>query len=179
METNIPTDKGLITIRAAIVQDASLVWALRLQALASDPPAFAADYEISAKETAEKWANLIKENAANDNGIIYIAEVRNNLIGMCGITRGHWPKTRHSAVIWGVYVTRDWRRHQIAQAMMDACCGWGKEHGLTIVKLGVSTLNDAAIRCYTRSGFSTYGTEPKALLYGGAYIDEYLMAKHL
>lgn len=168
-----------VTIRLAEPKDAVLLRELRLEALASDPTAFAADSEISAKETALKWMERINENAAEEKGTICIAEAAERLIGMCGIQRGHWPKTRHSGVIWGVYVNQNWRGFQIAEKMIDSCCDWGKLNGLVIVKLGVNTINSAAIRCYTRSGFSIYGTEPKAVFYENVYIDEYLMVKEI
>ena len=98
-----------ITIRLAETSDAAMLRELRLEALSSDPTAFAADHEVSAGETSEKWEQRIRENVVDENGVICIAETDRRLIGMCGIQRGHWPKTRHSAVIWGVYVTRDWR----------------------------------------------------------------------
>lgn len=168
-----------ITVRLAETKDAVLLRELRLEALSSDPRSFAADYEISAKETSVKWVERINENAAEEKGTICIAETDKGLIGMCGIQRGHWPKTRHSAVIWGVYVNQTWRGLHVAEAMIDSCCEWGKSHGVVTVKLGVNTHNEAAIRCYTRCGFGYYGNEPKAIFYENAFIDEFLMVKDL
>jgi RimJ/RimL family protein N-acetyltransferase len=168
-----------VTVRQAKPEDAVLLRELRLEALVSDPTAFAADYDISAKETSEKWEERIEENAEQKKGSIYIAETNDLLIGMCGIQRGHWPKTRHSAFIWGVYVNKNWRGFQIARAMIEGCCDWGKAHEIVIVKLGVNIHNEAAIRCYTGCGFGYYGNEPKAVFYENEFIDEFLMVKEL
>ena len=175
----ISANEESITVRLAETKDAVMLRELRLEALTSDPRSFAADYEISAKETSAKWVERIMENAAEQKGTICIAETDKHLIGMCGIQRGHWPKTRHSAFIWGVYVNQSWRGLHIAGAMIDSCCNWGKTHGLVTVKLGVNTHNEAAIRCYTHCGFSFYGNEPKAILYENEFIDEFLMVKDL
>ena len=53
----------------------------------------------------------------------------------------------------------------------------GASAGVLIVKLGVSTTNTPAIRCYARCGFTIYGIEPKAVCYDGVFYDELLMAK--
>lgn len=43
-----------------------------------------------------------------DESTMFLAEHKNNLIGMTGIARGSSPKTRHSAWIWGVYIRPEW-----------------------------------------------------------------------
>jgi len=37
--------------------------------------------------------------------------------------------------------------------------------------------NMAALRCYTRNGFTVYGVKPGRLYYGGMMHDELLMAR--
>jgi ribosomal protein S18 acetylase RimI-like enzyme len=96
---------------------------------------------------------------------------------MAGLVRGHWPKTRHSGTLWGVYVQPEWRGHHVAEALLDTCLAWAQAHEVMIVKLAVVTTNTPAIRCYVRCGFAVYGIEPKAIYYDGVYYDELLMAK--
>jgi RimJ/RimL family protein N-acetyltransferase len=56
---------------------------------------------------------------------------------------------------------------------------WAKARKIILVKLGVAATNISAIRCYERCGFSTYGTEPRAIFYEGKYYDEFLMSRSL
>jgi RimJ/RimL family protein N-acetyltransferase len=94
---------------------------------------------------------------------------------MTGIVRGNSPKTRHDALIWGVYVKPEWRGLHIAAELIHSCFEWAKARKVVLTKLGVVTVNQSAIRCYERCGFKIYGTEPRAIFYEGKYYDEYLM----
>jgi len=175
----LSTPKGDITIRIAIPGDAVLLRELRLEALSMHPEAFAADVAMTAAEGADVWAERIADYARNESTAISIAGYAGQLIGMAGIGRGHWPKTRHSSILWGVYVSPDWRVMHIAEAIIDECITWAREHGVVVVKLGVITSNASAIRCYTRSGFTVYGTDPKSNYYDGVYFDELMMAREI
>jgi len=175
----LSTPKGDITIRIATPEDAALLRELRLEALSMHPEAFAADVAITAAEGADVWAERIADYAKNESTAISIAVYVGQLIGMAGIGRGHWPKTRHSSILWGVYVSPDWRGLHIAEAIINECITWAREQGVVVVKLGVITTNASAIRCYTRSGFKVYGTDPKSNYYNDVYYDELMMAKLL
>lgn len=177
MSHSLTIFKGLITIRPAVPNDAALLRELRLEALANHPAAFVADYAITAAQSVEFWAERIVDNAVDDKGVICVASAENQLIGMAGLVRGHWPKTRHSGTVWGVYVQPEWRGFQVAEALLDECIAWAQAQGVLIVKLGVSTTNTSAIRCYARYGFTTYGIDPKAACYDSVFLDELLMAK--
>ncbi len=177
MTRTVSTSKGSITIRSANQSDAEALFELRLEALAAHPEAFAADVEITRGRGVDAWKKLIIQDANDQSGTIIIATVGDEFIGMTGIGRGHWPKTQHTAIIWGVYVNHKWRGLRIAEAMLEECITWAHEHGIIVAKLGVVTTNQAAIRCYQRAGFAVYGTEPKSNYVDGEYYDEYLMAR--
>ncbi len=169
--------KGDVTIRKATPQDADALFALRLEALTAHPEAFAADVEITKTRGAQAWADQISREVLDQSGVIILATAGSELIGMIGVGRGHWPKTQHSAIIWGVYVRPAWRGMRIADAILEECFRWSGEHGIVVVKLGVVTSNVAAIHCYKRVGFTIYGTEPESNYLDGIYYDEYLMAR--
>jgi RimJ/RimL family protein N-acetyltransferase len=177
MERELTTARGEVTIRPAREDDAVPLRALRLEALADAPVAFSADYDRTEAETAEAWVERIRQNEANDEGVICVAEAGNGLVGMTGLYRRHWPKTQHSAMIWGVYVTPAWRGQGIAGVLLEACLDWARAQGVMIVKLGVVTTNTPAIRCYVRCGFQVYGLEPQVIHYDGVFYDELLMAR--
>ncbi|MCG8351950.1 MAG: hypothetical protein MI924_29640 [Chloroflexales bacterium] len=48
-------DRGAITIRAAVPEDAVRLRELRLEALARHPEAFGADHALTAAESVEAW----------------------------------------------------------------------------------------------------------------------------
>jgi RimJ/RimL family protein N-acetyltransferase len=177
MSKPMATPKGVITIRPAAVHDAARLYDLRLEGLANHPEAFAADHDLTKAQGVEAWVDRIRQNQAGNEGVIIVAQAADQLIGMTGLYRGHWPKTQHSSLIWGVYVAATWRGYGIGQELLQACIGWGQAQGITIAKLGVATTNLAALRCYARAGFSVYGMEPQAIYYDGVFYDELLMGK--
>ena len=179
MSTRLPTPHGSMTIRPAQVADAARLRLLRLEALKDAPVAFAADYDRAEAETVDRWVQRINECVQGNQSVIFLAEAGEELVGMTGLGRGHWKKTEHGGVIWGVYVQPAWRGLHVAEALIEACVAWGRALGMTVVKLGVVTSNAPAIRCYLRCGFSVYGVDPQAICYNGVAYDELLMAKKM
>jgi len=179
MSSLLTTPKGPLTIRLAEVDDAARLRLLRLEALADAPIAFAADYDRTEAEPLSFWIQRINERAQGNQSVIYVAEAGEGLVGMTGLVRGHWQKTGHGGIIWGVYVQLAWRGLHIAEALIEGCIAWGKGLGMTVVKLGVMTGNAPAIRCYLRCGFSVYGVDPQAICYNGVTYDELLMARFI
>lgn len=76
----------------------------RMEALKNHPTAFAAD---RARDRETDWQTRI----ANPKGAIFLAYSGGSPVGMAGILRGFSSKTRHSARIWGVYVSPAYRRN--------------------------------------------------------------------
>jgi ribosomal protein S18 acetylase RimI-like enzyme len=179
MSQSLKTSKGEFRIRIVVPQDATALRKLRLESLVNHPTAFSADLIRSEVEPAEAWAQRINDNAEENTGVISVAVDGNRLVGMTGLVLGKSPKTRHSGLIWGVYVKSEWRGLGIAGALLEACVNWGQTQGMTIVKLAVADNNTSAIRTYVRSGFKVYGVEPQALRYQGLFFDELLMARSI
>lgn len=173
------TPKGDTTIRMATPQDAALLLKLRLEALTMHPEAFAADVDKTAADGVEAWVKLINDNSMSHSGTISIACSDTELIGMVGITRGHWPKTRHFGTLWGVYVKPGWRGYHISEAILDEINTWACENEIKVVDLGVTESAESALHCYSRCGFKEYGIEPKVIFYNGNYYDQVLMVKLL
>lgn len=165
-----------ILVRHAASSDIDAFRELRLEALKNHPTAFGADYEESASRPTEDWYERL--NIEKSEEALFFAEHNSQLVGMAGIFRGS-KKSLHNSTIWGVYVKPEWRGHHLSEKLIRSCLNWAKEQKVIIVKLAVVTTNQAAIRCYERFGFTTYGTEPKAIYYDRVYYDEYLMALEL
>ena len=170
---SVETLRGTINIREALLSDATQYRQLRLGALQDSPTAFSADYQVNLNQPMSFWEGRL---SFDEHGVIFFATHKNDLIGMTGIRKGESPKTRHGAMIWGVYVHPEWRGLRIAEALLEICVQWAKAREVNILKLAVVTSNTSAVRCYERCGFVTYGTEPWAIRYEGKYYDEYLMS---
>ena len=177
--TTLSTPKGEIIIRVAIIDDAGLLRELRLESLAMHPTALAADLAMTTAEGMEIWQDRIAEYSSEKSGVINIACAGDELIGMAGVTRGHWPKMRHGATLWGVYVKPGWRGLHIGRGLINGCIQWARENRMTVLYLGVTNTELAAIRCYTHCGFTEYGIEPRVIFYEGIYYDQLLMVKLL
>ncbi|HLO15600.1 MAG TPA: GNAT family N-acetyltransferase [Anaerolineales bacterium] len=177
MTNSLTTPRGMIAIRAASPADAMEFRELRLGALRDHPIEFGADYQKNLQHPPKYWEDMLSMQV--DESTIFLAEHEKNLVGMTGIARGGSPKTRHSAVVWGVYVKPEWRGLHIAEEMINACLAWARTRNIVIAKLGVAAINTSAISCYERCGFKAYGTEPRATFYDGQYYDGLLMSRSL
>jgi len=176
MIRSFDTARGTIIIREANLADSIQFRELRLNALQDSPTAFSQDYEVNLNHPMSHWEERL---TFDEHGIIFFAEHDHHLIGMTGIRRGESPKTRHGAYVWGVFIRPEWRGLHLAEALINLCADWASQRGIVILKLGVMANNVSAIRCYTRIGFTVYGTDPRALYYDGQYYDEYLMSRNL
>jgi RimJ/RimL family protein N-acetyltransferase len=177
MIRSLATPRGTIVIREANMADAAGFRELRLEGLQNSPIAFSADYQRNINHPSKYWEDLLTPHL--DESTMILGEFVSSLIAMTGVMRGNSPKTRHSAWIWGVYVTPKWRGLHIAEEIIRASIDWAMARDVVLVKLGVAAVNQPAIRCYERCGFQVYGTEPRAVFVDGSYYDEYLMFKSL
>jgi ribosomal protein S18 acetylase RimI-like enzyme len=173
MNQSFTTPRGTVLIRESNPTDAVQYRELRLYALQDSPVAFGADYQKNLNYPPQYWEDRLTMHA--DESTIFLAQYENNLIGMTGIFRGDSPKTRHMATIWGVYVKPEWRGLHIAEELINACFRWARARKIVAARLGVTSTNASAIRCYERCGFKITGTEPRAIYHEGKYYDFYLM----
>lgn len=174
---DVITRLGAVTIRPGREEDAPAYRELRLEALRNHPEAFSSDYETALAKPIDYWEKRLRLYDPDNEVMLYFAAHGQQLVGMGGITHTGAPKQKHSAYIVSMYVRPEWRGQGVAEALIDTCLEWGREQGIAIVKLGVSTVNTPAIRCYARCGFEVYGTEPQAIYHDGVFYDELLMAR--
>lgn len=163
-----------VQIREALPSDALKLRNLRLEALKTHPEAFGADYETDKNTPLSVWEQNLQPNP---NAAVFVAESNSDLIGSSGITRSKFQKMSHNAVIWGVYVSGEYRRGKIGERLINACLNWAREKNLVSVKLSAVTTNAAAIRLYVKCGFQVYGVEPKVLKVEDDFYDELLMIR--
>ncbi len=179
MSSILQTSRGSVTIRPISPEEVAGFRELRLEALRAHPEAFGSDYTENLAFPQEFWVERVRLGSEARTGMIYVAAVEGTLIGMSGIRRSDGVKMRHGGMIWGVYVRQAWRGMQVSAALIEACIGWAEGQALRSVKLSVVVTNAAAIRTYTRHGFTVYGVEPEVILSDGVYYDELLMVRRI
>jgi ribosomal protein S18 acetylase RimI-like enzyme len=106
------------------------------------------------------------------------AFVEGELLGVAGFYVLAGPKLAHRGNIWGVYVRPAGRGKGLGRVLISHLLAEAATQ-VKQVHLTVVTDNAAAVRLYQQLGFETYGTEPRSLMAGGRYFDEYLMVRKL
>ncbi|MCD9021843.1 GNAT family N-acetyltransferase [Cohnella silvisoli] len=168
----------MITLRTVTKDDVVAYWELRLEGLLRNPESFASSYEESVNQSMQSVMERMSET--DDHYIVGAFNDNDDLVGMSGFIREKRLKLKHKGLIWGVYVTTDYRQQGIGKKMIEEIVTRAKSiKGLTQINLSTMATNEAGIRLYQSLGFETYGVERKALKVGDVYLDEHLMALHL
>jgi GNAT superfamily N-acetyltransferase len=155
------------------VHDASHYQTMRIDGFRRDPHAFRFAPEDEADmPVAEAAARLARD-------YVFGAYIGNNLIGIGGLSCFTGAKTRHRALLYGMYVDEKYRGSGAADVIMRALLDQAQER-VEIVVLTVVSKNVRALRFYERWGFHAYGVDKCAAKIGeDAYLDETLMALDL
>ena len=173
----LSTPRGIVTIRPGEPADAIPMSELRQEALRDNPTVFGSSYEFRESCTPEWAARVLAEDPQEVCN--FVAECKQELIGMTAIRRTRGQKVRHQANLFSVFVRPDWRGLGIVDGIFEACFEWARMHEIVILKLSVVQSNYSAVKAYQRLGFVITGTDPRAILYDGVYYDEFYMAKDL
>jgi RimJ/RimL family protein N-acetyltransferase len=152
-------------MRVALLQpsNAPSYRALMLEAYEVTADAFTSTAAERASEPEAFWIKRI----ADPTGLsaAFGAFEGHELIGTVAIEFTAKPKTRHKALVIGMYVTPEARGTGAGRALLIAAI----EHAQAIESLLQLTLtvtegNEPAISLYRSAGFQEYGVEPKAIL---------------
>jgi ribosomal protein S18 acetylase RimI-like enzyme len=164
-------------IRRLIPSDASAFQAFRLAALQEAPSAFGSSYE----EEKNFTASIIEGRLAikPDRGP-FGAFDGEKLIGLVALGRENMSKLSHKALVWGMYVTPEFRGKSVARALLTEVLALARSvPEITQVNLAVNAKNKVAIGLYESAGFKTFGREPNALCIDGEFHDEVHMQLQL
>jgi RimJ/RimL family protein N-acetyltransferase len=160
-------------IRLLAPDDVGVFKPVRLEALRAEPGNFAS--------SAADWENLPDEEwrrrlAAHPT---FVAFVKGEPVGIIGLMRQQASKMSHRATLIMVYLRASERGKGIAGAMLNRVVEHARAEGVLQLELVVSSENPAAIRFYSREGFSEVGRIPGGFLHEGRLIDDVMMAKRI
>ena len=155
-------------ITALAASDAPQYRELMLEAYVQAADAFTSTSEERAMEPLSWWANRIA--SASGLSQSFGAFQAGQLVGTVALEYSAKPKTRHSALVIGMYVRPLARRlgagAMLLQAVVAAAAA---KPGIHMLRLTVTQGNEAAIRLYQSAGFSAWGVEPVAILTPSGY----------
>jgi len=92
------------------------------------------------------------------------------LVGTVALEFSAKPKTKHKALVIGMYVSPEARGTGAARALLEAAVEYARaREGTLQLSLTVTEGNAPAVNLYTSAGFQTFGIEPAAILTPGGY----------
>lgn len=147
-------------LRRLTPADAPAYRALMLDAYARHAEAFTSTVAERAALPIDWWERRV---ASADERVVG-AFVGGALAGAAGLSRETRERTRHKALLFGMYVPEQRRRlglgRALVQAVLAEAAAWP---GLRVVQLTVTEGNTAAQSLYEACGFQVFGLEPMGL----------------
>ena len=141
---------------------------LMLQAYELAADAFTSTAAEREAEPASFWVRRIAEPSGL--GVAFGTFEGQELIGTVALEFSAKPKTKHKALIIGMYVAPEARGTGAGRALLAAAveCARAREGTLQLT-LTVTEGNAPATSLYTNAGFRSFGIEPRAILTPGGY----------
>ncbi|WP_455873877.1 N-acetyltransferase family protein [Rhizobium yanglingense] len=164
---------GQINIRLLGPEEIEAFRQIRLEALQTEPAAYASTAADWESLTHDEWHHRLTNNA------VFVAFHREKPVGMMGLMRQQSSKMAHRATIIMVYVHKSFRGLGAASALLERLTGHAREVGIRQLELAVSAQNPPAIRFYEREGFSQVGRIPGGIIHDGEEIDDVVMARRI
>ena len=141
---------------------------LMLEAYVEAADAFTSTAEERLAEPLSWWVQRIAAHSGISESFGAFEDQR--LFGAVALQYSAKPKTRHSALVIGMYVKPAARRLGTGALLMQAVVAEARSRpGLRLLRLTVTEGNETAIRLYESVGFSTWGVEPQAIRTSSGY----------
>ena len=159
-----------MNIRQLTAHDAPVYQPLRLRALREHPEAFGSSLEDELPLPLEQVARQLVDTLGNS--VSFGAWLDGQLVGIVNLYRSPRLKTRHKALLGGMYVAPEARGNRIGKALLEQTLSYARTiDGLEDVTLAVTVGNNAARRLYLGAGFVPYRVEPRYIKLGNRYFD--------
>lgn len=158
--------------------DALAYRALMLEAYAQAADAFTSTAEERAAEPESWWVKRI----ADPGGLSVAlgAKVGDELLGTVALEYSAKPKTRHTALLIGMYVRDHARGQGLGKALLQAAIRHAEQRdGAKVITLTLTEGNAAALSLYVSAGFQAWGTQPMAIHTTNGFKGKVHMSKAL
>jgi GNAT superfamily N-acetyltransferase len=133
---------------------------LEAYALAAD--AFTSTAQEREAEPEAFWVKRIADSTGLSAA--FGAFLNEDLIGTVALEFAAKPKTRHKALVIGMYVTPSARGTGAGRALLMAAIAHARaKEGVLSLTLTVTEGNTPALNLYRSAGFQPYGVEPMAI----------------
>ena len=137
--------------------------AVMLHAYEYAADAFTSTPEERAREPDAWWVKRIADPQSLT--IAFGAFAGTDIVGTLALEFSAKPKTRHKALVVGMYVMPVWRGNGLARALLQAAIAHCVARGdISVMQLEVTQGNEPATKLYEQLGFSPFGLEPMAVL---------------
>ncbi|TAG47975.1 MAG: GNAT family N-acetyltransferase [Betaproteobacteria bacterium] len=147
---------------------------LMLEAYELAADAFTSTADERAAEPESYWIKRIADPTGLS--VAFGAFDGDALVGTVALEFSAKPKTKHKALIIGMYVKPEHRAKGLARALITAAITHAKSmQSIQSITLTVTEGNSSAIHLYQSVGFETYGVEPMAIHTPSGYKGKVLM----
>lgn len=153
-----------VALRELGPEDATAYRELRLRGLREHPEAFGSSFEEESAMSLETVAERLDCARSPSQKVVLGAFIGSVLVGTIGCLREPRLKTRHRAMIVGMYVAPEARKSGVASALLDRATSIARTwDGVEWLTLCVVESAEPARRLYRSAGFEPFGHEIDAL----------------
>ena len=136
---------------------------LMLHAYEHAADAFTSTPDERAAAPDDWWAKRIAHPAGDSAALGAFAD--GSLVGTVAVEFSRKPKTRHKALLIGMFVMERHRGRGAGRMLVDGALALARSRGgVGTITLTVTQGNDDAVALYERCGFTAFGIEPMAIL---------------
>jgi ribosomal protein S18 acetylase RimI-like enzyme len=142
---------------------------LRLRALADSPDAFGSTFDREVARSDEEWRGRLSEGARSHRVLPLVAVSDEMPVGLAwSRLDDEEPDVAHLFQLW---VAPEHRGKGIGSQLLEAVLAWAPSTGASVLRLGVTRGDSAAVRLYRRAGFVDAG-EPQPLRPGSKLLSQ-------
>jgi ribosomal protein S18 acetylase RimI-like enzyme len=147
-----------------------------LEAYERAADAFTSTAEERAAEPDAFWVKRIADPTGMS--VAFGAFEGSDLVGTIAVEFSAKPKTRHKALIIGMYVSPATRGTGVGRALLDAALKYAQgREGVLRLNLTVTEGNEPAVNLYQSVGFESFGVEQMAILTPAGFRAKVHMAR--
>jgi ribosomal protein S18 acetylase RimI-like enzyme len=145
---------------------------IRLEALRSEPAAYSSSFEETLARSDEHW----QQRLANDHSVHLLARAQCRPIGMVGGYLGSDEGDESVAVVFGMYVAREYRGRGIGRLLLSSLIDrLSAFPQISTIRLGVTETQDPARALYESMGFQVIGKTEEGIVVDDRQVDELIM----